>query len=138
MMKTQRTFGTFASSNTQADASACKRAKFLPTHVKKLVYKFKFIDQNSDYLSEVIDLGNKHSKTLGFMPEGGFVDHARKKWIVIALKDDVVVGYLLFRLGKKNLKVSITHLCVKEGYRGQNIAFKLIDQLKEKYQNIQV
>jgi len=27
----QRTFGTFASSDTQADASACKRAKFLPT-----------------------------------------------------------------------------------------------------------
>ncbi|MFV0267369.1 MAG: GNAT family N-acetyltransferase [Draconibacterium sp.] len=98
--------------------------------------RFKYIDQNSDYLKEVIDLGNKHSKTLGFMPEGGFVDHARKKWIVVALKDDIVVGYLLFRLGKKNLKVSITHLCVKEDYRGQNIAFKLIDQLKEKYQNV--
>ena len=96
----------------------------------------KFINQNSEYLKEVIDLGNKHSKTLGFMPEGGFVDHARKKWIIVALKDDVVVGYLLFRLGKKNLKISITHLCVKEGFRGQNIAFKLIDQLKEKYQNI--
>lgn len=27
----QRTFGTFASPYTQADASACKRAKFLPT-----------------------------------------------------------------------------------------------------------
>jgi len=98
--------------------------------------KFKYIDQNSDYLKEVIDLSNKHSKTLGFMPEGGFVDHARKKWIVVAIKDEVVAGYLLFRLGKKNLKVSITHLCVKEGFRGQNIAFKLIDQLKDKYQNL--
>ncbi len=29
--KSQRTFGTFASSNTQANASACKRANFLPT-----------------------------------------------------------------------------------------------------------
>ena len=29
--KSQRTFGTFASSDTQAEASACKRAKFLPT-----------------------------------------------------------------------------------------------------------
>jgi len=27
----QCTFDTFASSNTQANASACKRAKFLPT-----------------------------------------------------------------------------------------------------------
>ena len=30
--KCQRTFSTFASPNSQADASACKRAKFLPTH----------------------------------------------------------------------------------------------------------
>jgi hypothetical protein len=28
----QRTFGTFTSSDTLADASACKRAKFLPAH----------------------------------------------------------------------------------------------------------
>jgi len=97
--------------------------------------KFKFIDQNNDYLYQVIELGNKHSKTLGFMPEGGFVDHAKKKWIVVAHLENEVVGYLLFRLGKKNLKVSITHLCIKEGFRGQNIASKLIDQLKDKYQN---
>ena len=97
--------------------------------------KFKFIDQNSSYLKDVIDLGNKHSKTLGFLPEGGFVEHAKKKWIIVAVIDEAVAGYLLFRLGKKNLKISITHLCVREGFRGQNIAFKLIDQLKEKYQN---
>ena len=28
----QRTFGTYASSNTQAEASTCKRAEFFPTH----------------------------------------------------------------------------------------------------------
>ncbi len=31
LINCQHTFGTFASSDTQADASACKRAKFLPT-----------------------------------------------------------------------------------------------------------
>jgi len=31
-IRCQRTFGTFASSDTQAEVSACKRAKFLPTH----------------------------------------------------------------------------------------------------------
>ena len=98
--------------------------------------KFKYIDQTSPYLKDVIDLGNKNSKTLGFLPEGGYYDHAKKRWIIVALKGEVVIGYLLFRLGKKNLKVSITHLCVREGYRGQNVAFQLIDQLKEKYQNI--
>lgn len=35
LMKTQRTNSTFASSNTQADSSACKRAIFYPTHLSK-------------------------------------------------------------------------------------------------------
>jgi len=36
----QRTFGTFASSNAQAEASACKRAKFFPTHgIKSYFWK---------------------------------------------------------------------------------------------------
>ena len=37
VQKSQRTFGTFASPNPQADASACKRAKFLPTLVKRMI-----------------------------------------------------------------------------------------------------
>jgi predicted nucleic acid-binding protein/GNAT superfamily N-acetyltransferase len=76
-----------------------------------------------------------HSKTLGFLPEGGFRDHAKKKWIVIAVEKDDVLGYLLFRYVKKNLRISITHLCVKEEFRGRNISSKLIDQLKDKFQS---
>ena len=95
---------------------------------------FEFIEHTSKYLDQVIDLGNKHSKTLGFLPEGGFRDHARKKWIIVAVNNDDVLGYLLFRYVRKNLRISITHLCVKEEYRGKNISYKLIDQLKDKFQ----
>ena len=34
LKKGQPTFGTFPSSNTQADTSACKRAKSLPSRMK--------------------------------------------------------------------------------------------------------
>lgn len=97
--------------------------------------KFEFIDHKSKYLAEVIELGRKNSSTLGFMPVGGFNDHARKKWIIIAHQNDELLGYLLFRLGIKNLKISITHLCIKPEHRGKQIAIFLIDHLKNKFQH---
>lgn len=96
--------------------------------------KIEFIDQNNKLLEEVIILGTKHSNTLGFMPNGGFKEHAKKRWIVIAHKDNELLGYLLFRLGQRNSKISITHLCIKPEHRGKQIAIKLIDHLKIKYQ----
>jgi len=36
--QSQRAFGTFANPNPHADASACKRAKLLPTHLRKRKY----------------------------------------------------------------------------------------------------
>lgn len=97
--------------------------------------KIEFIDHNSKFLEEVIALGAKHSNTLGFLPVGGFKDHAKKKWIIIAHKDNELLGYLLFRLGMKNSKISITHLCVKPEQRGNQISTKLLNVLKNKYYN---
>ncbi len=97
--------------------------------------KLEFIDHNNRFLDDVIALGTKHSNTLGFMPIGGFREHARKKWIIIAHKDNELLGYLLFRLGKRNSKISIAHLCIKPEHRGKQISSKLIDQLKNKFQH---
>jgi len=95
--------------------------------------EFEFINTKSEFLKEVMDLGKKNSSTLGFMPEGGFNDHAKKRHILIAKDGDVFIGYILFRIGLKTNKLSITHLCVSEAYRGQNISIKLLDQLKASY-----
>ncbi|WP_461632242.1 GNAT family N-acetyltransferase [Labilibaculum euxinus] len=96
--------------------------------------KFEFISNKSIFLDEVIKLGTKNSKTLGFMPEGGFREHAKKGWIIIAHKKNELLGYLLFRAAKKNDNISITHLCVKDCYRGEKISIKLIDFLKNKFE----
>jgi ribosomal protein S18 acetylase RimI-like enzyme/predicted nucleic acid-binding protein len=96
--------------------------------------KIDFIDQNNKYLDDVIALGTKHANTLGFMPIGGFIEHAKKRCIIIAHKDNELLGYLLFRIGLRNSKISITHLCIKPEHRGKQIASKLIDQIKNKFQ----
>jgi predicted nucleic acid-binding protein/GNAT superfamily N-acetyltransferase len=93
----------------------------------------EFIDHTSKFLKDVIELGSKNSNTLGFLPEGGFHDHAKKYWIIIAEVDNELLGYLLFRLGSKTSRVSITHLCVRPEYRGKGVSTALLDKLKFKY-----
>lgn len=94
------------------------------------------ITHEDELIESVIDLGNKNAKTLGFFPEGAFREHARKKYIVVAVKENKLVGYLLFRITQKTRVVSITHLCVADAYRNNGIAKKLLDFLKDEYQQL--
>ncbi|MBP1644801.1 MAG: hypothetical protein H6Q16_376 [Bacteroidetes bacterium] len=96
----------------------------------------EFINHNSCYFQDVINLGKKHSSTLGFMPEGGFIDHAQKKHIIIAHNGNELMGYLMFRTVNRSFKISIVHLCVDEAYRGQNITTNLLNALREEYEKI--
>ena len=58
----------------------------------------EFIDNTNKFLDDVKALGRKNSTTLGFMPEGGFEDHARNKCIIIARQEDELLGYLMYRV----------------------------------------
>jgi len=98
--------------------------------------QIEFIDDNSIFLEDVKALGRKHSSTLGFMPEGGFEDHAKKKCIIIASDESELIGYLMFRVVSSNSRVSIVHLCINEGYRKKNIPILLLDELRRKYENL--
>jgi predicted nucleic acid-binding protein/GNAT superfamily N-acetyltransferase len=93
----------------------------------------EFIDQNSQYLNDVIVLWRKHSNTLGFMPEGAFVDHATARNIIVAHNNSKLIGYLMFRIVYRYLRITIVHLCINEQFRRNGIAQKLLDKLVEKY-----
>lgn len=95
--------------------------------------KIEFINNNNRLFPNVKALGNKNSKTLGFMPDGGFDDYASKHSIIIAYDKQTLYGYLMYREVIRYNRVSIVHLCIDNKYRGQNIASKLLDALKQKY-----
>ncbi|MDR0892795.1 MAG: GNAT family N-acetyltransferase [Mediterranea sp.] len=97
--------------------------------------QIEYIDNNHPFLQEVITLGNKHSSTLGFMPEGAFLEHAQKKWIIIAHDEENFVGYLMFRVVPRRQRIAIVHLCVKEDFRGKNVTTLLLDTLRDKYKH---
>lgn len=94
----------------------------------------EFIDNKNKFFTDVKTLGRKNSATLGFMPDGGFEDHAKNKCLIIAHDGKTLAGYLMFRIAFRLSRISIVHLCVSDNYRGKNISTALFKALKEKYE----
>ena len=97
--------------------------------------KIEFINAHHRFFSDVKQLGSKNSSTLGFMPEGGFLDHANKKYIVVAYEEDRFAGYLMFRVVPRLSRIAIVHLCVHDEFRGKNISSLLLNALRDKFCN---
>lgn len=95
----------------------------------------EFINAHHRFFSEVKLLGTRNSSTLGFMPEGGFLDHANKKCIVVAYEEEQFAGYLMFRVVPRLHRIAIVHLCVHDEFRGKNVSTLLLNALRDKYNN---
>lgn len=98
--------------------------------------EFKVINSSDPFLEDIIFLGKKNAKTLGMFPEGAFIEHANKGFIIAAINENNLLGYILFRITQSTGLVSITHLCIDNNYRNKGIAKQLLDQLKKRYQNL--
>jgi GNAT superfamily N-acetyltransferase len=84
-------------------------------------------------LEQVIRLGNADKKTLGFMPDGGFVDRAAKGHLLAATERETVHGYVLFDV--KRDQVQLRHLCVAQSHRGHGIAAALVRGLRDRHRD---
>lgn len=93
----------------------------------------EFIDNKNKFFLDVKTLGRRNSATLGFMPDGGFEDHAKNGCIIVAHDNKSLAGYLMYRVVFRLSRVSIVHLCVSEDYRGKGVSTALLKALKEKY-----
>lgn len=63
------------------------------------------------------------------MPRDAFIESIHKKWVLVALANDVPCGYLLFRYTNRTQTVSIVHLCVEKESRGSGLSKTLVDKL---------
>ncbi len=97
--------------------------------------QIEHINSAYKFLPKVKLLGKKNAATLGFMPEGGFDDHANKNCIIIAHKDEELCGYLMYRVVNRHSRISVAHLCVDSKYRGQGLTKLLLNSLRTKYED---
>lgn len=87
------------------------------------------INEKSPYLEKVIKLGDLNSTTLGFFPKAAFFEFAAQRQILVAVNEKKdFLGYLLYRIIRREILVSITHLCVEESQRCKGIAKALFNQ----------
>ncbi len=84
----------------------------------------------SELFEKVIELGNKNSATLGFLPRGAIEQKAREKKLLAAIEVDQVLGYLLFDFNLRARIAYIIHLCVSKECRGRGIAKSLFHKLE--------
>ena len=92
----------------------------------------EWIHSRSPQLPTVKELGKANSETLGFLPEGAFDDYAKKRQIIVALDlEHNCIGYLLYRMNRRQQNATIVHLCVAAEHRHKGIARKLIKALRD-------
>lgn len=95
--------------------------------------KYHNIISNEEIFDQVIDLGNRNSKTLGLLPKAAIVEYANKGQIICASQNDILKGYILFAITQRKSRVRIVHLCIDEKCRKDGIATGLLNQVEEKY-----
>lgn len=91
--------------------------------------QIEFSRLNTADLAAVDSLMKKHSQTLGFLPTEALRDHLASGGVLGAKVDRTLVGYLLYTSNPRRFR--ITQLCVSEEFRGEGIARKLLEKLKQ-------
>jgi GNAT superfamily N-acetyltransferase len=92
------------------------------------------IDETSPHLEGVKRLWRSNSKWLGYYPDGAFFDRARRREIIVAVRDGECCGYVLFYRTERR-KIRLTHLCVGERSRGVGVGKLLVEALREATRN---
>jgi ribosomal protein S18 acetylase RimI-like enzyme len=91
----------------------------------------KIKDITSENFVSAVNLGDKNSKTLGFLPKSAFEKYAKSGQLIGAfdVKSNEFLGYLLYRISYN--RVTIVHCCIDTAHRNKNVAQKLVTNLKQ-------
>lgn len=85
----------------------------------------------SKEFNDAVELGDRNSKTLGFLPKVAFEKYAKQSQLIGAFdkSSNELFGYLLYRVSFN--RVTIVHLCINETKRNNSSANKLVNYLKK-------
>ncbi len=97
--------------------------------------KIEVIRKDKNLIDKVVKLGTRNSKTLGHFPEGAYIQHAQRGFLLCAFEKDQLLGYLLFSITHSKSSIRVIQLCLEEEVRGKGIARALLDSLKSKYRD---
>lgn len=85
----------------------------------------------STVFQDVLLLGKANRRYLGFLPDAGFADRARKGTLLVARAGDTTLGYILYDLPSDRVK--IIHLCIDKAQRAGGLARGLVDAVSNRH-----
>lgn len=88
---------------------------------------------DADLIRQAVELGNPDRKTLGFLPPAAYEAAAGRDTLLVAVADETVVGYALYRLSHN--RVALAHLCVRRDLRGQGLAHHMVEHISDRHQD---
>jgi predicted nucleic acid-binding protein len=86
---------------------------------------------DGEQFDEVLTLAAANRRYLGFLPDAGFADRARKGTLLAATGDAGVLGYILYDLPGERVK--IVHLCVAQKARKLGVARAVIAEVSARH-----
>ncbi len=94
--------------------------------------EIRLINNTESYhFNEAVKLGDRNSNTLGFLPYEAFKKYAKENMLIGVFEKNAenLMGYLLYRVSFN--RVTIVHCCISDKYRNKNVAFSLVEYLKQ-------
>ena len=74
------------------------------------------------------DLADRHRMELGFVRVSVLHEAQKKKWLLVAVRDEQVIGFANFRIRQDN-NATLYDIVIETRYRKQNIGKRLIQRL---------
>ncbi len=97
---------------------------------RKQIMNITISKLTSTDLDAVDNLMKHDSKTLGFLPRQALLDYFKEEGVLGAKTiDGQLIGYLLYAAYSDYFRIA--HLCVSEKFRGQGIARRFVNELRE-------
>ncbi|MBO3736560.1 GNAT family N-acetyltransferase [Actinoplanes flavus] len=87
--------------------------------------------RDREAIGAAIRLGDAARSTLGHMPFSAYDSAADKGTLLLAYCGDLVVGYALYALARRRVRLS--HLCVDPAWRGKGIARLLVEEISQRH-----
>ena len=103
------------------------------THGARAI-EIKEVNLDSQVLSQIKALAKRNSATLGFLPEGAFDAYAQRGWVLVAIAEGDVVGYVIYRISR--MRAVLVHLCTDQKHRGRGIAKQLFRTVADRTKDL--
>ena len=90
---------------------------------------FKICNAYHSHIEGAKCLADANRHIFGFITRGAFYDTYQAGTLIVATRDEEVVGFLRYHHRKRDLQTTLYDICVSESMRGQGLGWGMLNML---------